>query len=52
VRPPVLENHEADLKAYKKTKSIVSFPLSEEIPSALAKVLVLASIEEMKRNQG
>lgn len=23
VRPPVLENHEADLKAYKKTKSIV-----------------------------
>ena len=52
VRPPVLENHEADLKAYKKTKSIVSFPLSEEIPSALVKVLVLASIEEMKHNQG
>jgi len=51
VRPPVLENHEADLKAYKKTKSIVSFPLSEEIPSALVKVLVRASIEEMKHSQ-
>jgi len=52
VRPPVLENHEVDLKAYKRTKSIVSFPLSEEIPSALVKALVLASIDAMKHNEG
>jgi uncharacterized protein YdhG (YjbR/CyaY superfamily) len=52
VRPPVLENHEAQLKAYKRTKSIVSLPLSQEIPSALVRVLVLASIEDMKHTQG
>jgi hypothetical protein len=29
----------------------VSFPLSKEIPMALVKSLVLASIEEMKNSQ-
>ncbi len=51
VRPPVIQDHEADLKAYATTKSIVSFPLSKEIPMALVKVLVLASIEEMKSDR-
>jgi uncharacterized protein YdhG (YjbR/CyaY superfamily) len=51
VRPPVIQEHEADLKAYATTKSIVSFPLSKEIPMALVKLLVLASIEEMKSNR-
>ena len=32
VRPPVIQDHEADLTAYARTKSIVSFPLSEDIP--------------------
>lgn len=50
VRPPVLQDHAADLKAYATTKSIVSFPLSKEIPLDLVKALVLASIEEMKNN--
>ncbi len=50
VRPPVIQEHEGDLKGYKSTKSIVSFPLSKEIPVALVKLLVLASIEEMKNN--
>ena len=38
VRPPVIQDHEADLKGYATTKSIVSFPLSKEIPVALVKV--------------
>jgi len=51
VRPPVIQNHAGDLEAYATTKSIVSFPSSKEIPVALVKLLVLASIEEMKKNQ-
>ena len=50
VRPPVIQDHEGDLNAYTTTKSIVSFPLSKEIPMALVKSLVLASIEVMKNN--
>jgi len=50
VRPPVLQDHEGDLGGYVTTKSIVSFPLAEEVPIALVKLLVQASIEEMKNN--
>ena len=50
VRPPVIQEHEADLRAYKSTKAIVSFPLSSEIPIALVKSLVLASIDVMKNS--
>jgi len=48
VRPPVIQDHEGDLKGYSSTKSIVSFPLSGEIPMPLVKRLVQASIDEMK----
>ena len=48
VRPPVIQEHAGELKAYSQTKSILSFPLKEELPVALVKKLVLASIEEMK----
>jgi uncharacterized protein YdhG (YjbR/CyaY superfamily) len=51
VRPPVIQDHAPELTAYATTKSIVSFPLSKEIPMALVKSLVLASIEEMKNSQ-
>jgi len=51
VRPPVIQEHAGDLQAYATTKSIVSFPSSKEIPVDLVELLVLASIEEMKRNQ-
>jgi uncharacterized protein YdhG (YjbR/CyaY superfamily) len=51
VRPPVIQDHADELTAYAATKSIVSFPLSKEIPMALVKSLVLASIEEMKNSQ-
>jgi uncharacterized protein YdhG (YjbR/CyaY superfamily) len=51
VRPPVIQDHAPELTAYATTKSIVSFPLSKEIPTALVKLLVLASIEEMKNSQ-
>jgi len=50
VRPPVIQEHEADLEGYATTKSIVSFPLSREIPMALVKSMVLASIDVMKSN--
>jgi len=50
VRPPVIQDHDADLMDYATTKSIVSFPLSKEIPIDLVKSLVQASIEVMKSN--
>jgi uncharacterized protein YdhG (YjbR/CyaY superfamily) len=50
VRPPVIQDHEGDLEAYTTSKSIVNFPLKKEIPTALVKLLVLESIEEMKNN--
>ena len=50
VRPPVIQEHEGDLTGYKSTKSIVSFPMNREIPVALVKSLVLASIAEMKND--
>jgi uncharacterized protein YdhG (YjbR/CyaY superfamily) len=48
VRPPVLEDHIAELTKYKKTKSILSFDENSEPPLELIKVLVLASIAVMK----
>jgi uncharacterized protein YdhG (YjbR/CyaY superfamily) len=48
VRPPVLEDHSAELTKYKKTKSILSFDENSEMPLELIKVLVLASIAVMK----
>lgn len=48
VRPPVLDDHSAELTAYKKTKSILSFDETAELPLELIKKLVLASIAAMK----
>lgn len=48
VRPPVLEDHKAELATYKKTKSILSFDENAELPLELIKKLVLASIAVMK----
>ena len=48
VRPPVIKDHAAELTAYTKTASIISFPVNEPLPSELVKRLVLASLVVMK----
>lgn len=48
VIPPVIDDHAKQLAKYKKTKSVVSFPIDEELPIDLIKQLVKASIKVMK----
>ena len=48
VRPPVIKDHAEELTSYVTTTSIVSFPIDREIPVALIKKLVKASIAVMK----
>ncbi|MDE1858893.1 MAG: DUF1801 domain-containing protein [Thaumarchaeota archaeon] len=43
VRPPVLEEHKAELRGYVMTKSSLHFPLDGEVPEALVKKLVRAA---------
>ncbi|MEO8314134.1 MAG: DUF1801 domain-containing protein [Pseudomonadota bacterium] len=50
VRPPVLDDHEKELRGYATTKAIVSFPADKAIPKALVKKLVKASVKVMKQN--
>ncbi len=49
VRPPVIKEHEKELAHYPTTASVVSFPIDQDIPSALVKKLVQASSKEMKK---
>ncbi len=51
VIPPVIKDHAAELKGYKVTASIVSFPLDKELPVMLIKKLVKASIDVMKEKK-
>lgn len=48
VIPPVIEAHAKQLAQYVTTKSVVSFPIDKELPIALIKELVKASIKVMK----
>lgn len=48
VRPPVIQEHQQELAGYVTTKAIVSFPVGRDLPIALVKKLVKASIEVMK----
>lgn len=48
VIPPVIEAHRKQLAEYTTTKSVVSFPVDEELPIPLIKELVEASIKVMK----
>ena len=50
VRPPILEEHRASLKGYKTTKSSLHLPLKNEIPVALVKDIVKASLERNERD--
>jgi uncharacterized protein YdhG (YjbR/CyaY superfamily) len=49
VRPPVIQDHQKELIGFSTTRSIVSFSGDQEIPVALVKKLVKASLKEMKR---
>ncbi len=48
LRPPVIEEHKRELAGYATTKAIVSFPAEKELPIALVKRLVKASLNAMK----
>jgi len=48
LRPPVIQEHKKELEGYATTKAIVSFPMDKEIPTALVKKLVEASLRVMK----
>lgn len=48
IRPPVLQEHKAELKGYTMTKSSLHLPLDKEIPTSLVKKLVRAA---MKKNE-
>jgi uncharacterized protein YdhG (YjbR/CyaY superfamily) len=50
VRPPVLQDHRNELAGYSTTTAIVSFPLHKEIPVALIKKLVKASLKVMENS--
>jgi len=48
VRPPVIQDHKREFAEYATTKAIISFPPDKEVPIALVKKLVEASIKVMK----
>jgi uncharacterized protein YdhG (YjbR/CyaY superfamily) len=48
LRPPLVENHKAELKRYGTTKSAIHLPLDEDIPVQLIRKLVRAA---MKKNE-
>jgi len=48
LRPPVIEDHKRELAGYATIKAIVSFPVDKEVPIALVKKLVKASLKTMK----
>lgn len=50
LRPPVIQNNEKELTGFVKTKSILSFPESGDIPLVLVKKLVIESLKKMKTN--
>lgn len=48
IRPKALVKNKKELKGYACTKAIVSFPADEQIPKALVKKLVKASLKDMR----
>ena len=48
LRPPTIEDHKRELAGFATTKAIVSFPADKEVPIALVKKLVKASLKTMK----
>ena len=46
VRPPILEEHAADLKGYEMTKSSLHLPIDKKIPTSLVRNLVKAAVAQ------
>jgi uncharacterized protein YdhG (YjbR/CyaY superfamily) len=51
VRPPVIENHQKELKNFETTNAIISFSVDEQLPIQTIKRLVKESIEIMKKKK-
>jgi uncharacterized protein YdhG (YjbR/CyaY superfamily) len=51
VRPPVIKNHQKELKNFATTDSIISFPENDKLPVELIKQLVMDSIQVMKKKK-
>jgi len=49
IPPPIIEDHQEDLKAYGTTKSAVHLPLDKELPWPLIEKLIQA---RMRHNEG
>lgn len=52
VRPPVAQDHSAELQGCKITTGIIGFPETADVSPGLIARLVQASLDEMKRNAG
>jgi len=46
LRPPIIQEHKAELADYATTKSAIRFPLGEKLPVPLIKKLVKARIKK------
>jgi uncharacterized protein YdhG (YjbR/CyaY superfamily) len=44
IPPPILQQHDDELKAYTKTKSALHLPIDKKLPARLIKKLVLARV--------
>jgi uncharacterized protein YdhG (YjbR/CyaY superfamily) len=47
--PPIVEEHKEELEKYKTSKSVIQFPLNEDLPISLIKKLVKARIEKIEK---
>jgi uncharacterized protein YdhG (YjbR/CyaY superfamily) len=48
VRPPVIQEHKQELKAYETTKSAVHFPMNQPLPIPIIRKLIKARIVKNK----
>lgn len=48
IRPPIIQEHKHELKAYETTKATVRFPIDKPLPVALIRKLVKARISKNK----
>ena len=49
VRPPVIDDHKAQVVEYTTSKSVVNFPLGQKLPVELIEKLTQASLDEMRK---
>ena len=51
LRPPTIADHRRELSAYSTTKSAIPLPIDEDVPVALIRRLVRASVRNMKQRE-